>query len=268
MPADGLSALLDVAQQALVRVAADEGFNDPQFEVESGSGARDGFTSTLSRIIVREKDGSKELSLICKTSLDAFGGLMSWLFTTECYMYSTVLPALEDVATLEEPLPWPKCYHAFSDGDKPPYCMVLGDLRPDGFATCPRRDALDAAQCKQVLRQIGRFHGAGLALKHLRPEAFQSMRQWRHIAGNTYDTPEMRTLMAPFQAAIAKCKISEQLAERFPSGDTLAALDKIFSMYAEDLLSVMCPGAEEGSTIIHSDCHTMNVLFQYSGTSR
>lgn len=48
------------------------------------------------------------LATICKTSLDVWGDLIHEMFAVEGHVYQTVLPALEGIAGLQEPLPWPR----------------------------------------------------------------------------------------------------------------------------------------------------------------
>lgn len=59
----------------------------------------------------QDKSGPDELRLICKTTAQdatADGLMMQFLFDAEAEIYGSVFPILEEVAKLQEPLPWSK----------------------------------------------------------------------------------------------------------------------------------------------------------------
>lgn len=57
---------------------------------------------------VQAEPGRATLNVISKRSTGILGNLMRQMFASEAVMYEEVLPALEDVARLQEPLPWPR----------------------------------------------------------------------------------------------------------------------------------------------------------------
>ncbi|KAE8746155.1 EcKinase 6 [Frankliniella occidentalis] len=177
-----------VVKNALAEIAKARGFGEPRFHVESGSSAGDGYTSVMFRVNLNGTDASGKadsLSVMCKTTISD-NMMMAGVFKTEDCIYKSVLPAMENIAALKEPLPWPRCYHSDVGGEKP--CIVLGDLGVDNFTMADRRVPLDVKHCRLALSQLARYHGAGLALRHLKPDEFQYMAD---TLGASYANKEM-----------------------------------------------------------------------------
>ncbi|XP_052126089.1 uncharacterized protein LOC127749953 [Frankliniella occidentalis] len=166
----------DVVDNALRHIASKQGFKKPQFNVTSGSRNRDGFMSTLYRCVIRDEDSARpaELKIMVKISREGMETMMSNLFGVEGLVYETLIPAQEKLAGLREPLPWPKCYFSAVKGSHP-YCLALEDFGPEGFVNADRSKGLDAAHMRLALEQLGKFHGASMALVRLRPELFKTI---------------------------------------------------------------------------------------------
>ena len=61
-------------------------------------------------LLFQDADGVEELSMMCKTSLPAAAadGINTLMFAAEVLAYNKLFPAMENVAGLCQPLPWPR----------------------------------------------------------------------------------------------------------------------------------------------------------------
>ncbi|XP_034236913.1 uncharacterized protein LOC117642637 isoform X1 [Thrips palmi] len=251
-------------RQVLVAIATAQGLKKPRFEIKAASGDRDGFTSSVFRTTISDDgpSGKAPINIITKTTSDTQEeGLVTLSFVFEGLAYQSILPALQDVANMTEPLPWPRCYLVSLDGL--PRSISLEDLGLQGFVNADRSHRLDAAHCRLALRQLARYHGAGLALKHLRPEKYNELRRpLRHLWGTADGEAKLR----PFFQAIRVTP--DILKNTYPEGSAVySSLKRLFDAFAEDNVSVTCPGFGKGYTFVHGDFHTNNVMFQYDKVS-
>lgn len=92
------------------------------------------------------------------------------LFRNEVAFYNKIWPALSSFQSkwdVKNPFKSiPKCYLARSD------CVVLKDLKQDGFVMPDRRQGLTIEECYTVMQQLSRFHALSLAMKCHDPEGF------------------------------------------------------------------------------------------------
>ncbi|XP_052122513.1 uncharacterized protein LOC113213289 [Frankliniella occidentalis] len=188
-----------------------------------------------------------------------FRDTMSRMYEIEAYTYEVVLPAMESIARLTDPLPWPR--YEFSDVQgPPPHTLVLVDMRPEGFAMADRSVFLDAAHCRLALKQLARFHGAGLALKHLKPDHFEEIKKRLNLS--IWDTAAMRENLKPYHSAMVQ--VPHVVRDKFPEGsDVHTRLKKLFGAFKEDSVALMGPLTGPGYTIIHNDLHVINMMYQY-----
>ncbi|KAJ1530254.1 hypothetical protein ONE63_005177 [Megalurothrips usitatus] len=254
--------------EALGTISSEEGFSKPIYQVELGSEAGDGYTSVLYRITIQDEDASGRadapLTVMCKTLPEraAAGSFKDLIFLAEGLMYETALPALEEVASLGPPLPWPRCLRALVDGPSLPLLM-LEDLRPEGFRMADRRELLDPEHCRLALTQLARFHGSSMALKHLKPHVFKA------ISDKLRDPSEKSQMNALFTQVFAAAKSAPDIIQdKFPEGSkTRAKLQEIFAKFTEDFYRAVEMDGEVGTGIVHGDCHSNNVMFQYDKQS-
>lgn len=253
-----------MVKNALAKIAKARGFGEPRFHVESGSSAGDGYTSVMFRVNLNGTDArgkADSLSVMCKTTISD-NMMMAGVFKTEDCIYKSVLPAMENIAALKEPLPWPRCYHSDVGGEKP--CIVLGDLGVDNFTMADRRVPLDVKHCRLALSQLARYHGAGLALRHLKPDEFQYMAD---TLGASYANKEMLEAFQHFFTTIENA--ADILLDKFPEGsEERSKLQRLLSSFPEEFIrSMHSPPDGPGCGIIHGDCHINNMMFQYETVS-
>ncbi|XP_034252220.1 uncharacterized protein LOC117651857 [Thrips palmi] len=250
-----------VVQDGIAAVASKAGFKKPRFHIESGSNAGDGYTSIIYRAIIHDEDttGADEMRLICKTTLSDTGNMVhDFLFDAESVLYSTIVPVLMDVAKLKEPLPWPKCFHANTTSARP--CLVLEDKCVERFRMANRRVPLDEHHARHAVTQLGRFHGATMAMALQRPAEFDALAD-RLTA--PYRTDAVRTFWKSWMLVAEETPA--MMLERYPEGTAAhAKVKRFFSTFGDKYFSeLMTPGKGVGNSIMHGDCHVNNMLFQY-----
>ncbi|KAK3927042.1 4-hydroxytryptamine kinase [Frankliniella fusca] len=220
-------------------------------------------TDTHSKEHASDSTDMKSLSLICKTSMPLFGDVMTKMYEIEAYSYDKLLPQLESIAKLTDSLPWPRCVHANVQGP-PPHTIVLVDMRPERFVMADRSKFMDAEHCRLAMKQLARFHGAGLALKHRRPGTFDEFKKVLDM--NIWDTAELRANQKPWTEQMVI--LPDVLKAKYPEGsDVHSRLKKIFEANRRDRIALMGPLDGPGYTFIHNDLHVNNMMFQYDKSS-
>ncbi|PSN47053.1 hypothetical protein C0J52_09361 [Blattella germanica] len=143
-----------------------------KFEAKSLGDSKDFFTSTLYRAVVELKSGKKEYLIIKKLNTNEGDGLSvsdSSMFDREMHMYGIVMPKL--AALLEKAFPGmepiaPKHFYSSSG------VIVLEDLSVSGFKMLDRIEGLNLQQTMEVMKMLGRFHGASVILYEEDPDCF------------------------------------------------------------------------------------------------
>lgn len=203
---------------------------------------------------------------MCKTTLsDVVGRTIVQYFKSEATMYSRILPALKNIATFKEPLPWPRCFYTTESTSARP-CLIFEDLGLEGFVTANRRAIPDVQQLVLALSQLAKFHGAGMALQHLKPAEFKEMTKDLGLVMAQDDPAEMKKFQQFFSMIQGSLEIIE---DRFPAGSDVN--NKVKAVYAGlqtffmSLVAVPEPGP--GIGLAHGDCHPNNMMFQYDKMS-
>lgn len=95
------------------------------------------------------------------------------LFCNEVAFYNKIWPALlsfQKQWNVHNPFKSiPKCYLAQND------CVVLKDLKREGYVMPDRRQGLSVEQCYFVLKHLSQFHALSLAMKCHNPEGFYEL---------------------------------------------------------------------------------------------
>ncbi|XP_014292107.1 uncharacterized protein [Halyomorpha halys] len=153
---------------------------DPYLEivsVESSPGCNigDNYMSAVSRLVINAETPSHQSfqkSLLMKRQPASIARRQAFrcdpAFRNEAAAYRKVLPGLCHFAGCR--LAFPQCLHASSQ------FVVLEDLKQAGYEMADRAKGLDLAHAKLALEELGRFHGTSLALKHVDPKSFSSLK--------------------------------------------------------------------------------------------
>lgn len=152
---------------------------DPHLEVvavESSPGCNigDNYMSAVSRLVISAEtpNQSFQKSLLMKRQPASFARRQAFrcdpAFRNEAAAYRKILPGLSHFAGCR--LAFPQCLHASSQ------FVVLEDLKQAGYKMADRAKGLDLAYAKLALEELGRFHGTSLALKHVDPKSFSSLK--------------------------------------------------------------------------------------------
>ncbi|XP_034244156.1 uncharacterized protein LOC117646916 [Thrips palmi] len=193
---------------------------------------------------------------MCKATLASMekSNFIESVFKSEIFVYNRLLPALEEVAHLKNPLPWPRGYPAGSSSQSP--CVVMEDMRPQGFGISERGTTLDEKRCRLLVTQLARFHGAGMVLDKQRPDL---MAELKKIVDEPVWLEELKKVWRPFLKATVNTP--DLIKDRFPAS-VIEKLHNICNTYTEDFFDYLLPDPEGGNTVVHGDCHVNNILFQ------
>ncbi|KAE8739877.1 EcKinase 4 [Frankliniella occidentalis] len=253
-----------VVDKALRDVAARKGYKKPRFTVTTGSGARDGYLSTMYRAHIHDEDptGPADMSAMCKMSMSVMESIMGDVFAAEGHIYSKVLPAMAEVAGPESTPRWPQVLDVAVDGPLP-HCVTLEDFGPLGFGQPVRTKGLDVDHCRLLTQQLAKFHAAGFVLKHLHPDKYQALAA---PLENLFDSQEMKDTFRPFLTGIRA--LPDLVTERWPVGSKTHKLITKACEAAWQDFSVMVEPASwendgEGCCLAHGDCQNNNVAFKY-----
>ncbi|XP_034251924.1 uncharacterized protein LOC117651728 [Thrips palmi] len=275
MAATTVSDVPDVVSKTISRVAEAEGFKKPSFQVDPGSNPGDGYTSLLYRVTIREENNAgcclpprsgKRDDLVLMVKVPHPGTANAFLaqtFVAESTMYKSIIPAMEGTGGIEGSLPWPRCFFASSNGAET--ALVFEDLRLKGFGMKDRRVAMDAAHCRLALSQMAKFHGAGIALQHLKPDTFKTLAD---KLGNPFSSPEVQAMFSQMSEMVAQTVAI--VAEKYPEGTVVyTKLLQMLQSYGAENMKMLAatPEPAPGIAIVHGDCHVNNFMFSYDQTS-
>ncbi|XP_034242341.1 uncharacterized protein LOC117645901 [Thrips palmi] len=245
-----------VVHKALGGIVEERGWEKPKFHIEIGSQEGDGYLSVLYRVVAENEADGDDLRLMCKTMLGALDGslFLAHVFKAESLMYNKVLPAMEEIANMKKPLPWPRGY----PNELQPPCLVMEDLRPEGFSICKRGTVLDDQHARLFVTEMARFHGAGMALDKLRPDFIA---EFVRESTNLAVMEELKEKFAVFTNSGREAPL--MIKDRFPEGSPVFEnLKTRFESFGTDFFGYIVPDPDGGNAIVHGDAHINNVMFQ------
>ncbi|XP_034244154.1 uncharacterized protein LOC117646915 [Thrips palmi] len=253
MAANGAAvAVPESVDRALKHIVHERGWKNPKYHIEQGSNDGDGYLSALYRIVIRNEDDP--LCLMCKAMLPSMekSHFVEGAFRCEIFVYNRLLPALEELVHLKKPLPWPRGYP--TDPQSP--CLVIEDMKPQGFGINKRGATLDERQCRLIATQLARLHGAGMVLDKFRPDLIAELKE---MVDEPVWLEELKNVFLPFLKS--SVNTPDMLKDRFPPS-VMEKLESISTMSIEDYFEYLRPDPEGGNSIVHGDCHVNNILFQ------
>lgn len=164
------------------RIAKAEGLS-PAYCIEQQSGAKpgDGFMSDLIAVTLVDTMTEQRIALVCKLQpQSADRKEHAAVFQCEIFAYTNVFPAMlqlqQDKGLTEESncgfFAIPKCYAAIENNANLQSFIVMADMRTQGYAMWPKEKTVEFEHVKELLIQLGRFHGLSFVMRDQRPEVF------------------------------------------------------------------------------------------------
>ncbi|XP_044258612.1 uncharacterized protein LOC123007393 isoform X2 [Tribolium madens] len=260
-----MSASLSDEQIKLVKIVAEsQGFKDYQMEVEAGSLKGDGYMGIINTVKIW--DNSKDLHLVIKSALCGKQvreqSPVRKAYEREIYMYTTVLPEFEKLLHernitngFKEKA---KCYGSFLKENEE--CLILENLKEIDYRLWDRTVPMNEDHVALGFATYGKFHGTGLALKHLKPEKYEEIsKNLKNIFYSEVETPEEK---ARFEE---NSKIIFGNAFKAVAGNEQAtqALTR-FTQQSEKFFGEDIKKIDKYSTILHGDCWCNNMMYKYT----
>ncbi|XP_075984377.1 uncharacterized protein LOC142982016 [Anticarsia gemmatalis] len=251
------------------------------FEGAPGSKRGDNYTSMVYRITLtgtRRRDDPEssteteepwECTIIYKCLPESLQRRETFkseeLFCNEVAFYTKIWPAFLDFQNQ-----WnihnqfksiPKCYLAQND------CVVLKDLKRDGFVMADRRQGLGLEQCYLVLKQLSHFHALSLAMKAHNPDGFYELLNDKDGVNEVFFLEENTEYYKNYYREATRNAIAMVEQELSGSEDKEVYLEKFRRFCSEErffhtMVELVTP-QEPLAVICHGDCWTNNFLFKY-----
>nr|XP_024217896.1 uncharacterized protein LOC106690738 [Halyomorpha halys] len=238
----------------------------------------DNYMSNVFRFNISLQDGNNN---ICEKHLlvkklptneiwrEAFGCELA--FRNEAISYNVVVEVLNKFRG-EDKLPMPTCFHASVQ------YTVLEDLKPLGFRMVERQLGLDLNHAKHALKELGKFHGTSMAMKHSQPKLFAD------LISNIQEIAFLPEKEGPFVESISvsvrMATVGLKVLKATGSDCFEASLNKIQTFKQSAYMMLLHSIQQRGklSVICHGDFYLNNIMFNcidddtflyfLSGTSR
>lgn len=166
-------------------------------------------------------------------------------------MYSTVIPHLI-AKHQDDPLDmFPESYHTSDD------LIVLDDLVSHGYRTGDHGTGLDAAHCKLVFAELGRFHATAYVLKN--SDSTETTNALNEVSREVQFTKERSSI---HEEQLAR-KTTDIIHNNPKTSRYAKQVEGILQNTYHHLLTFLKP-REPFSTLTHGDLWTNNIMFRYS----
>ncbi|BFF92958.1 uncharacterized protein DMAD_10900 [Drosophila madeirensis] len=226
------------------------------------TGKGENFIGIMTRIYVDYEDGSgvaQHKSYILKqpSPMDAPQARIFFeydVYTREMDMYEFVLPKMAELLReigINEKLT-ADCVAV----DREHSILILEDLAPLKYVNADRLRQLDVAHAKLVLELQAKFHAAAVILKERHPELLAKNFSTHFFCREKKGYGEIFSSL--FESFMGYVKTQPKLNDRY-SGKLQLVLSNLME-YAARTVDV---GPEDFQTLVHGDCWTNNIMFQY-----
>ncbi|XP_072396745.1 uncharacterized protein [Diabrotica undecimpunctata] len=242
------------------------------FTVENTTQKGEGYIGELFfvKIDLQEPINGKDvLYLVVKTNKKNPGSekaisIVQDLCKREVFFYSTILKEYQDLQNNKKlPVHFdivPKCYKAFSGIDNE--VIILENLKKEGYMLHPREQPMNIAHLEMGLKSYAKLHAMSFALKDQKKEIFENI-------SNTC-TSLIKEIFSNFKTIFdTKTHMLVETLKEAGRSD----LSIVYEKYINDK-SIYTRFMEVSDTIsqyqalIHTDCHTANMMFQYKGDDK
>ncbi|SPP80219.1 uncharacterized protein LOC117583248 [Drosophila guanche] len=227
------------------------------------TGKGENFIGTVTRIHVDYDSGgsgaAQHQSYILKqpSSVDAPQASIFFeydVYAREMDMYDFVLPRMAELLRgigIKEKLT-ADCVAV----DRQHSVLILEDLAPLKYANADRLKQLDTAHAKLVLELQAKFHAAAVILRERHPELLAKNFSTHFFCREKQGYGEIFTSL--FESFMGYVKTQPKLNDRYG-----AKLELVLSNLMEYAARTVDVAPEDFQTLVHGDCWTNNVMFQY-----
>uniref|UniRef100_A0A182JZK9 CHK kinase-like domain-containing protein n=1 Tax=Anopheles christyi TaxID=43041 RepID=A0A182JZK9_9DIPT len=243
-------------------------FNITELDIRKATEAGDNYASTLYRVRVsvhlHATDNHTEHSLIVKalpklTLTEEMLKLMN-LFPKEIAMYTDVLPALEGMYHERGRSSVSFAPRCLKHSTEPTDVIVLEDLRERQYTMANRRQGLDMAHTRLVLRRMAQFHAASVVMQERRGPYGELFREGMF-------TEKGRAMSEQFQKGQAEF-FHKMMNSWSDKAKHYASLMQHWGMDLFDSLIRVTRANPKGFNVLnHGDMWCNNILFQYNEDS-
>nr|XP_043067542.1 uncharacterized protein LOC122321523 [Drosophila bipectinata] len=249
-------------QRALQAFYKDEDLKVLKVSSKAATGKGENFVGVMTRICVdfEQNDGSVQrksfiMKKICGTDGPEADIFLEYdVYNKEMDMYDIVLPKMADI--LKSAGFTEKFMAEAIVVDRERTTIILEDLAPLHFSNADRLNQLDIHHTKLVLDMLARFHAAAIILNQREPHLL-SQKSLPY-----FFTPGKKGYKDFFDGIF---KSFIRYVKRTPDLNSLysAKLEKLrphLLKYAAQSIEV---GEKDLQTLVHGDCWTTNVMFQF-----
>ncbi|XP_070494988.1 uncharacterized protein [Chironomus tepperi] len=262
----------DYIKEALDKVAVAEGFQNYEFDVDHGSSIGDGFVGIMLKIVIKELESDKTLTVLAKIppSSKARREQMKVmkLFEREVFIYNVMLPEFaqfqKDKKITEQNgfFNFPKVYYADFSEEKDDGIIIMEDLRESGHRMWSKYNPVNLEHAKLLMVALGRLHAVSFAMKAKKPELFEKYKSLGDYFGENFSDPNFQFFMTSTINKAIDCLAPEDVKSRAKA----AKLIDYMQTGVSDCMTAEC--IEPYGIVNHGDCWTNNYLFHYTKRGR
>lgn len=189
----------DYIRESLEIVAKNEGFQNYDLVVDHGSGIGDGFVGIILKVIIKEKNSDKKLTVLAKIppSGQARREQMKImpLFEREVFVYNVMLPEFVEfqkekkISQLNGFFNFTKVYYADFNKEKDDGIIIMEDLRESNHRMWSKFEPINFEHAKLLMTALGRLHAVSFALKAKKPELFEKYKALTDYFSDNFNDP-------------------------------------------------------------------------------
>jgi hypothetical protein len=262
----------DYIRTSLDKVATSEGFKNYTLDVDHGSSIGDGFIGIMLKVVIREHDSEKQLTVLAKIppqnqARREMMGTMRF-FEREVFVYNVMLPEFVEfqrekkIADAKGFYNFPKVYYANYDKELDDGIIIMEDLRDSGHRMWDKYQPINLEHTKLLMTTLGRLHAVSFALKAKRPEIFEKYTKLNDFFLDSFKDENFKGFLGQ-----AMVKIADSLGEGNEKKKAkLLKLNEDLLGTIESCLNV--EATEPFAVVNHGDCWSNNYLFHYSKRGR
>lgn len=239
-------------------------FNDySNYTLHSPDSVGSGYAATM--LFVKVNCKNKVLHLVIKRSLQDEDKRKfidpKPMYEREAYFYSVFYPAITEyqieMTGYQMFSSIAQCYGSYFE-DKSE-AIALEDLTRDGYKVCDRKVPMDEYHISLALKELGKFHGISLAMKHQDPQKFYELTSPLRECSFFVDTVRQTLGVEIFDQRL------QLIAESLKNDGRREDADKIDLVRKDipDILFRYTDPKDSHSVVLHGDCWLNNIMFKY-----